>query len=132
MTDRERRLRQLLEPLRDDFDLIFIDSPPSLGLLTLNALVAADSVLVPLNGEYFALEGIAELIATIERVRMALNPQLALEGVLLTITDDRTNLGQQVGANIREFFGAKVYKTTIPAQHPAGRSAKPRRARHSL
>ncbi len=114
LTDRERRLRQLLEPIRDDFDLIFIDSPPSLGLLTLNALVAADSVLVPLNGEYFALEGIAELTATIERVRMALNPQLTLEGVLLTITDDRTNLGQQVGANIREFFGSKVYKTTIP------------------
>ena len=80
----------------------------------MNALVAADSVLVPLNGEYFALEGIAELTATIERVRMALNPHLTLEGVLLTITDDRTNLGQQVGANIREFFGPKVYKTTIP------------------
>jgi chromosome partitioning protein len=111
---RERRLRQFLEPLRDDYDVIFIDSPPSLGLLTLNALVAADSVLIPLNGEYFALEGIADLMATIDRVRAALNSRLSLEGVLLTMSDDRTNLGQQVSANIREFFGPNVYKTVIP------------------
>jgi chromosome partitioning protein len=114
MDRRERRLERLLNPLRADFDYILIDSPPSLGLLTLNALVAADSVLIPLNGEYFALEGIAELRATIERVRNGLNPRLAIEGILLTMYDDRTNLGQQVGANIREFFGDRVYRTVIP------------------
>ena len=114
LPQRERRLRQLLAPLRDDYDVIFIDSPPSLGLLTLNALVAADSVLIPLNGEYFALEGIAELMATIDRVRAALNPPLAVEGVLLTMSDERTNLGQQVSANIRAFFGPAVYSTVIP------------------
>ncbi len=113
-TDRERRLQRLLEPLRGDFDYILVDSPPSLGLLTLNALVAADSVLIPLNCEYFALEGIAELTATIERVRAALNPRLAIQGVLLTMYDDRTNLGQQVSQNIREYFGEQVYRTVIP------------------
>jgi chromosome partitioning protein len=111
---RERRLRRIVDALRGDFDFIFIDSPPSLGLLTLNALVAADSVLVPLNCEYFALEGIAELLSTIERVKASLNPALRLEGVLLTMYDDRTNLGQQVSANIREYFGEQVYKTVIP------------------
>ena len=114
MTGRDRRLRQVLESLRSEFDYILIDSPPSLGLLTLNALVAADSILIPLNCEYFALEGIAELTATIERVRASLNPALTIEGVLLTMYDDRTNLGQQVSANIREFFGDDVYKTVIP------------------
>jgi chromosome partitioning protein len=111
---RERRLERLLAPLRGQFDYIFIDAPPSLGLLTLNALVAADTVLIPLNGEYFALEGIAELLSTIDRVRAALNPRLAIEGVLLTMYDERTNLGQQVGANIREHFGERVYTTVIP------------------
>jgi chromosome partitioning protein len=111
---RERRLRRIVESVQDDFDIIFIDAPPSLGLLTLNALVAAGSVVVPLNCEYFALEGIAELLSTIERVRESLNPDLEVEGVLLTMYDDRTNLGQQVSANIREYFGAKVYQTVIP------------------
>jgi chromosome partitioning protein len=111
---RERRLARVLATLRHDFDYILIDSPPSLGLLTLNALVAAESVLVPLNCEYFALEGIAELMATIDRVRAAFNPALALEGVLLTMYDDRTNLGQQVSANLREYFGSAVYRTVIP------------------
>jgi chromosome partitioning protein len=111
---RELRLRRLLDSLRDDFDVVFVDSPPSLGLLTLNALVAADSILIPLNCEYFALEGIAELLSTIERVRNALNPDLSIEGVLLTMYDDRTNLGQQVSANIREYFGEVVYRTVIP------------------
>jgi len=111
---RDGRLKRLLEPLRDRFDYIFIDTPPSLGLLTLNALVAADSILIPLNCEYFALEGIADLLATVERVREALNPTLDVEGVLLTMYDDRTNLGQQVSANIREHFGDKVYRTVIP------------------
>jgi len=112
--NRERRLERIVEALRQEFDFILIDSPPSLGLLTLNALVAADSVLVPLNCEYFALEGIAELLGTIDRVRDALNPRLRLEGVLLTMYDDRTNLGQQVSANIREYFGDAVYRTVIP------------------
>lgn len=114
MQDRERRLRTITNVLRNRFDYVFVDTPPSLGLLTLNALVAADSVLVPLNCEYFALEGIAELMATLDRVRAALNPELALEGVLLTMYDERTNLGQQVSGNIREFFGDKVYSTVIP------------------
>ena len=112
--EREYRLRRIVEPLRTDFDFIFIDSPPSLGLLTLNGLVAADTALVPLNCEYFALEGIAELLATIDRVKAHLNPRLRLEGVLLTMHDERKNLGQQVSANIREYFGSRVYKTVIP------------------
>jgi len=111
---REARLRDFLNGLRSSFDFIFIDSPPSLGLLTLNALVAADRVLIPLNCEYFALEGIAELVSTIDRVRAAFNPTLGIEGVLLTMYDDRTNLGQQVSRNIRDYFGAQVYKTVIP------------------
>ena len=111
---RERRLRRLVHALRSEFQYIFIDTPPSLGLLTLNGLVAADTVLIPLNCEYFALEGIAELMATIDRVRGALNPALGIEGVLLTMYDERTNLGQQVSANVREYFGEKVYKTVIP------------------
>jgi chromosome partitioning protein len=111
---REHRLERVLAPLRPAFDFILIDSPPSLGLLTLNALVAADSVLIPLNCEYFALEGIAELMSTIKRVRGSLNPRLEIEGVLLTMYDDRTNLGQQVGSNIREYFADKVFKTVIP------------------
>ncbi len=114
MDRRESRLRQLLNALRPSYDFIFIDSPPSLGLLTLNALVAADRVLIPLNCEYFALEGIAELVSTIDRVRAAFNPTLGIEGVLLTMYDDRTNLGQQVSRNIREYFGAQVYQTVIP------------------
>jgi chromosome partitioning protein len=114
LADRERRLRRILEALRADYDYIFIDTPPSLGLLTLNALVAADAVLIPLNCEYFALEGIADLLATLDRVRAAFNAPLALEGVLLTMYDDRTNLGQQVSGNIREYFGDQVYRTVIP------------------
>jgi chromosome partitioning protein len=113
-SSRDRRLRRVLDPLRPRFDYIFIDTPPSLGLLTLNGLVAADTVLIPLNCEYFALEGIAELMSTIDRVRTSLNPSLTLEGVLLTMYDDRTNLGQQVSANIREYFGSSVYSTVIP------------------
>lgn len=114
MPDRDQRLRKFVNALRGEFDFIFIDSPPSLGLLTLNALVAADSVLIPLNCEYFALEGIADLMSTLDRVRESLNPTLSVEGVLLTMYDDRTNLGQQVGGNIREYFGDKVFTTVIP------------------
>ena len=112
--DRERRLRKLLDPLRRQFDFIIIDSPPSLGLLTLNALVAADRVLIPLHCEYFALEGLADLVGTMRRVRASLNPALDLEGVLLTMNDERTNLGQQVARDVREFFKEKVYQTVIP------------------
>jgi chromosome partitioning protein len=111
---RELRLRAFLAPLRGQFDYIFIDTPPSLGLLTLNALVAADAVLIPLNCEYFALEGLADLVATLRRVRAAFNPSLDIAGVLLTMYDDRTNLGQQVARDIRAFFQERVYQTVIP------------------
>jgi chromosome partitioning protein len=114
MPHRESRLRRLVHAVRGTFDYIFIDTPPSLGLLTLNTLVAADTVLIPLNCEYFALEGIADLMATVERIKASLNTTLEIEGVLLTMHDERTNLGQQVGANIREYFGEKVYQTVIP------------------
>ena len=114
LADRERRLRRLLQPLRTDFDWIFVDCPPSLGLLTLNALVAADTVLIPLHCEYFALEGLAALVSTMRRVRASLNPDLDIEGVLLTMYDERTNLGQQVARDVREFFKEKVYRTVIP------------------
>ena len=111
---REERLRELIAPLRGEFDYIFVDCPPSLGLLTLNALVAADAVLIPLHCEYFALEGLADLVITMRRVRAALNPALDIEGVLLTMYDDRTNLGQQVATDVREFFKEKVFRTVIP------------------
>jgi chromosome partitioning protein len=111
---RERRLRDLLEPLRERFDFILIDTPPSLGLLTLNALVAADAVIIPLNCEYFALEGLADLVATLRRVRASLNPALDIAGVLMTMYDERTNLGQQVARDIREFFQERVFETVIP------------------
>jgi chromosome partitioning protein len=114
LPNRERRLRDLLDPLRDRFDFILIDTPPSLGLLTLNALVAADAVLIPLNCEYFALEGLADLVATLRRVRGALNPTLDIAGVLMTMYDERTNLGQQVARDIREFFQDRVFDTVIP------------------
>ena len=111
---RERRLQHVLEPLRPRFEFIFIDCPPSLGLLTLNALVAADAVLIPLHCEYFALEGLADLVGTMRRVRGALNPSLDIEGVLLTMYDDRTNLGQLVARDVRDFFKDKVFNTIIP------------------
>jgi len=114
MPQREHRLRRVLEPLRARFDLIFVDCPPSLGLLTLNALVAADAVLIPLHCEYFALEGLADLVGTMRRVRAGLNPTLDIEGVLLTMYDDRTNLGQLVARDVREFFREKVFETVIP------------------
>jgi chromosome partitioning protein len=111
---REQRLRRLVRPLADRYDYIFIDCPPSLGLLTLNALVASDAVLIPLHCEYFALEGLAELISTMRRVRAALNPSLDIAGVLLTMYDERTNLGQQVSREVRSFFKEKTFNTVIP------------------
>ncbi len=112
---REERLRLLLEAARDHYDYILIDCPPSLGLLTLNGLVAADAVLIPLHCEFFAIEGLAELVGgTMRRVRAALNPTLDIEGVLLTMYDERTNLGQQVANEVRAYFKEKVYKAVIP------------------
>jgi len=114
MLERERRLQRVLDPLRARFDHVFIDCPPSLGLLTLNALVAADAVLIPLHCEYFALEGLADLVDTMGRVRVSLNPSLEIEGVLLTMYDDRTNLGHLVASDVRDFFKDKVFNTVIP------------------
>jgi chromosome partitioning protein len=111
---REFRLRDALAPLRDRFQCIVLDCPPALDLLTLNALVAADSILIPMQAEYFALEGVSELLDTIERIRVSLNPELAIEGVVLTMFDDRTNLAQQVTAELNRYFGEKLCKTTIP------------------
>jgi chromosome partitioning protein len=114
LPERERRLQRLIEPLRSQFDYIVMDCPPSLGLLTLNGLVAADAVVIPLHCEYFALEGLADLVGTMRRVRNALNPALDIEGVLLTMYDERTNLGQQVARDVRAFFLDKVFHTVIP------------------
>lgn len=111
---REYRLKEALAPLRDQYDYVFVDCPPSLGLLTVNALTAADAVLIPLQCEYFALEGISELMETLKRIRRVLNPGIEVEGVLLTMVDDRTNLSQQVAGEIREHFKDNVFKTTVP------------------
>ncbi len=111
---REFRLRDALAPLRERFQYIVLDCPPALDLLTLNALVAADSILIPMQAEYFALEGVSELLDTIERIRASLNPELAVEGVVLTMFDDRTNLAQQVTAELNRYFGDKLCRTTIP------------------
>jgi len=111
---REFRLRDALAPVRDRFTYIVLDCPPALDILTLNALAAADSVLIPMQAEYFALEGISELVDTIERIRLGPNPELTIEGVLLTMFDDRTNLAQQVTAELGRHFGSKLFRTTIP------------------
>ena len=111
---REYRLREALEPLRRQFRFVLLDCPPALDLLTLNALVAADTLLVPMQAEYFALEGISELMGTLDRVSQTFNPELALEGVLLTMFDERMNLSQQVAQNLREFFTDKMLGTKIP------------------
>ena len=111
---REFRLKEALAPVASQFDYVIIDCPPSLGLLTVNALTAAQSVLVPLQCEYFALEGISELMNTLRRVQKALNPELDVEGVLLTMVDERMNLTQQVMGDIRSHFKDKVFQATIP------------------
>jgi chromosome partitioning protein len=111
---REFRLKDAIEPIRERFPYIVLDCPPALDLLTLNALVAADSVLIPMQAEYFALEGISELMDTVERIRASLNPRLEIEGVVLTMLDERTNLAQQVMSELRNFFGDKVCAATIP------------------
>src|SRR5450755_1444601 len=111
---REYRLRDALAPLRERFQFIVLDCPPALDLLTLNALVAADGVLIPMQAEYFALEGVSELLDTIERIRVELNPTLAIEGVVLTMFDERTNLAQQVAEELKKYFGDKLCPTKIP------------------
>ena len=111
---REHRLKSALEPFKGQYDFVLIDCPPALDLLTLNALVAADSVLVPIQCEFFALEGISQLMDTIDRVKSAFNSHLKVEGVLLTMYDDRMNLTRQVESDLREFFGNEVFKTVIP------------------
>jgi chromosome partitioning protein len=112
--DRAVRLRQAIAPLRERFRYIVLDCPPALDLLTLNALVAADAVLIPMQAEYFALEGVSELLDTVERVRQELNPRLEIEGVVMVMYDERTNLAQQVAENLRGFFGEKLCSTTVP------------------
>jgi chromosome partitioning protein len=112
--NREEALRKAIEPIRDSYDYIFIDCPPSLGLLTLNGLVAADSVLVPLQCEYYALEGLTQLMDTLQRIRKRLNSQLTLEGIVFTMFDGRTNLSIQVVDEVKKHFRKEVYRTIIP------------------
>ena len=114
LEDRQFLLKQALEQVRPRYDYIFIDCPPSLELLTLNALCAADTLLVPVQGEYYALEGLSDLMNTVRIVRRGMNPRLELEGVLLTMFDGRTNLALQVAQEVKRFFPGKVYKTVVP------------------
>ncbi len=111
---REFFLKEALQPVRQRYDYVLLDCPPSLDILTLNALVAADSLLVPIQCEYFALEGVSELLDTMARIRRHLNPGLEIEGILLTLFDDRTNLTHQVAQDLRDYFGSQVFKTVIP------------------
>jgi len=113
MIARERVLRKAIEPFKNEYDYIFIDCPPSLGLLTVNALTAADGVLIPVQCEYYALEGLTALMNTIRLIKQDLNPELQIEGVLLTMFDSRNNLAEQVASEVRKFFGSKVYNTMI-------------------
>lgn len=111
---REFRLREALAPVKDNYDYIIIDCPPSLGLLTLNALTAAQSLLVPIQCEYYALEGVTELFDTLARIRRLHNPSLTIEGLLLTMYDERTNLSSAVASDLRDFYGRQVFETVIP------------------
>lgn len=112
--NREYKLKEILDKIKNDFDYIIIDCPPSLGLLTINGLTAADSLLVPIQCEYYALEGVTELFDTLARLRRGLNPQLTIEGLLLTMYDERTNLSAAVAQDLRDFYGTQVLKTVIP------------------
>ncbi len=114
MDDREFALKNQLDKVRGDYDYIIIDCPPSLGLVTLNCLTGADSVLIPLQCEYYALEGVSQLISTVKKIKKSLNPAIDIEGVLLTMLDSRTNLGLQVVDEVKKFFPGKVYSTIIP------------------
>lgn len=121
---REYRLKTAVQSVQQDFDFIFIDCPPSLGLLTINALGAADSVLIPIQCEYYALEGVASLMNTISRVKKTINPHLEIEGVLLTMLDGRTNLGLQVVDEVKKHFKKQVYATVIPRSVRLGEDRK--------
>ena len=112
--NREFRLKQILGGVRDNYDYIVVDCPPTLDLITLNVLVASDSVLIPIQCEYLALEGVSELLDTLMRIRRTLNPELAIEGIVLTMYDERTTLSRQVAADLRSFFGTQVFETVIP------------------
>jgi len=112
--NRERVLRRVIQPIREDYEYILIDSPPSLGLLTLNALVAADTVLIPIQCEFYALEGLSQLLNTVRIVQRKVNAELGIEGVLLTMYDSRLNLSKQVVSEAQEYFGPKVFRTMIP------------------
>jgi chromosome partitioning protein len=112
--NREYRFKDLIEQIRSDYAFIIVDCPPTLDLITLNVLVASDSVLVPIQCEYLALEGVSELLDTLMRIRRTLNPALAVEGILLTMYDERTTLSRQVVADLRSFFGAQVFESVIP------------------
>lgn len=114
LTRREYRMRAAMEAVRPDFDFLVVDCPPSLGLLTVNALTAAQSILIPIQCEYYALEGVTALMNTVQRVKRGLNPGLEIEGVLLTMLDGRTNLGLQVVAEVKKHFRGKVFSTTVP------------------
>ncbi|HEX6939252.1 MAG TPA: AAA family ATPase [Longimicrobiales bacterium] len=111
---REQVLRRALEPIREEYDFILVDCPPSLGLLTLNTLTAADAVLIPIQCEFYALEGLSQLLNTVRLVQRNLNPRLQIDGVLLTMHDQRLNLSRQVADEAKEYFGNRVYRTTIP------------------
>ncbi|HEV2641564.1 MAG TPA: AAA family ATPase [Candidatus Elarobacter sp.] len=114
LPDRERRMREALATVRDEYDFVLIDCPPSLGLITLNMLAAADALIIPLQCEYYALEGLSQLLNTVHRVQQGVNPELGIDGVLLTMYDARLNLSRQVAAEAREYFGDQVFETVVP------------------
>lgn len=111
---REKRLKKAIDKIRDDYDFIFVDCPPSLGLLTINSLTAVESVLIPIQCEFYALEGVSQLVSTIDLVKKNLNQNLEIEGVVLSMFDGRTNLSIQVVQEVKKYFGSKVYSTVIP------------------
>src|SRR5207302_9764978 len=113
-TGRERMMRNAIESVRDRYDYILIDCPPSLSLITLNMLAAADALLIPLQCEYYALEGLSQLLNTVHLIQQSINPELAIDGVLLTMYDARLNLSRQVAADAREYFGTQVFDTVVP------------------
>ena len=114
MEHRENLLKEKLASLKEQYDYIFIDCPPSLGLITLNVLIAADSIIVPIQAEFYALEGLSQLVKTVQAVTRKMNPRLKLLGILLTMFDGRTNLSLQVAEEVKKYFGGKVFKTVIP------------------